>query len=195
MFIQTEETPNPETLKFIPGESVLGEIPSVYYKDLNTAKVSPIATALFGIDGVCGVYLASDFITVTLKDKSWENTKTEVLSCISNHYVSGLPFINDEDINRFEEIKELSDDTSIKINQIIEEKVRPAVARDGGDIIFNKFEDGVVYISMRGSCDGCPATFAMPTGPLKLSRPKLPVKVRIKKLNVLVIQKTVWLAP
>ena len=105
MFIQTEETPNPETLKFIPGESVLGEIPSVYYKDLNTAKVSPIATALFGIDGVCGVYLASDFITVTLKDKSWENTKTEVLSCISNHYVSGLPFINDEDVNRSEEIK------------------------------------------------------------------------------------------
>ena len=115
MFIQTEETPNPETLKFIPGESVLGEIPSVYYKDLNTAKVSPIATALFGIDGVCGVYLASDFITVTLKDKSWENTKTEVLSCISNHYVSGLPFINDEDVNCSEEIKELSDDTSIKI--------------------------------------------------------------------------------
>ena len=149
MFIQTEETPNPETLKFIPGESVLGEIPSVYYKDLNTAKVSPIATALFGIDGVCGVYLASDFITVTLKDKSWENTKTEVLSCISNHYVSGLPFINDEDVNRSE---------AIKINQIIEEKVRPAVARDGGDIIFNKFEDGVVYISMRGSCDGCPAS-------------------------------------
>ena len=79
MFIQTEETPNPETLKFIPGESVLGDIPSVYYKDLDKAKVSPIATTLFGIDGVCGVYLASDFITVTLKDKSWENTKTEVL--------------------------------------------------------------------------------------------------------------------
>ncbi len=158
MFIQTEETPNPETLKFIPGESVLGDIPSVYYKDLDTAKASPIATALFGIDGVCGVYLASDFITVTLKDKSWENTKTEVLSCISNHYISGLPFITNENANHTEEIKELNDDTSIKINAIIEEKVRPAVARDGGDIIFNKFEDGVVYISMRGSCDGCPAS-------------------------------------
>ena len=83
MFIQTEETPNPETLKFIPGEEVLGELPSVYFKDSDTAKSSPIALSLFSIEGVCGVYLASDFITVTLKDKDWENTKTEVLSCIS----------------------------------------------------------------------------------------------------------------
>ena len=96
MFIQTEETPNPETLKFIPGEEVLGELPSVYFKDSDTAKSSPIALSLFSIEGVCGVYLASDFITVTLKDKDWENTKTEVLSCISNHYVSGLPFLNNE---------------------------------------------------------------------------------------------------
>ena len=115
MFIQTEDTPNPETLKFIPGELVLGEIPSVYYKDLNTAKASPIASALFGIDGVCGVYLASDFITVTLKDKGWENTKTEVLSCISNHYVSGLPFINDENVNHTEEIKELMMTPQLKL--------------------------------------------------------------------------------
>ena len=159
MFIQTEETPNPETLKFIPGEEVLGELPSVYFKDSDTAKSSPIALSLFSIEGVCGVYLASDFITVTLKDKDWENTKTEVLSCISNHYVSGLPFLNNENSHTNpEDIKELNDETSIKINEIIEEKVRPAVARDGGDIIFNKFEDGIVYISMRGSCDGCPAS-------------------------------------
>ena len=85
MFIQTEETPNPETLKFIPGESVLGDIQSVYYKDLDTAKASPVATALFGIDGVCGVYLASDFITVTLKDKSWENVSNKFRS-LGTHY-------------------------------------------------------------------------------------------------------------
>ena len=159
MFIQTEETPNPETLKFIPGEEVLGELPSVYFKDAETAKSSPIADALFSIEGVCGVYLASDFITVTLKGIDWENTKTEVLSCISNHYVSGLPFLKQENSYTIDSnIKELNDETSVKINEIIEDKVRPAVARDGGDIIFNKFEDGIVYISMRGSCDGCPAS-------------------------------------
>ena len=99
MFIQTEETPNPETLKFIPGEEVLGDIPSVYFKDSETAKISPIASALFLIDGVCGVYLASDFITVTLKDANWENVKIEILSCISNHYLSELPFIKKEGLS------------------------------------------------------------------------------------------------
>jgi len=157
MFIQTEETPNPETLKFIPGEDVLGEISSVYYKDLDSAKASPLALNLFNINGVTSVYLASDFLTVTLKDRKWENTKTEVLSTIVNHYVSGLPIIKEvKDIDN-QKVNTL-DDVSLKINNIIEEKVRPAVARDGGDIIFNKFEDGIVYISMRGSCDGCPAS-------------------------------------
>ena len=159
MFIQTEKTPNPETLKFIPGEEVLGDMPSVYFKNTETAKISPIASALFLIDGVCGVYLASDFITVTLKDENWENVKIEILSCISNHYLSGLPFIKNEGLSvNPDDSKELNDETSIKINEIIEDKVRPAVARDGGDIIFNKFEDGIVYITMRGSCDGCPAS-------------------------------------
>ena len=159
MFIQTEETPNPETLKFIPGEEVLGDMPSVYFKDSETAKISPFASALFLIDGVCGVYLASDFITVTLKDAKWENVKIEILSCISNHYLSELPFIKKEDLSvNHDGVKELNDETSIKINEIIEDKVRPAVARDGGDIIFNKFQNGIVYITMRGSCDGCPAS-------------------------------------
>ncbi len=158
MFIQTEKTPNPETLKFIPGEDVLGEISSVYYKDIDSAKDSPLAQNLFNISGVTNVYLASDFLTVTLKGRKWENTKTEVLTTIVNHYVSGLPIIKEVKGLNNQKVDNLDDDVSIKINNIIEEKVRPAVARDGGDIIFNKFEDGVVYISMRGSCDGCPAS-------------------------------------
>ena len=128
MFIQTEETPNPETLKFIPGEEVLGDIPSVYFKDSESAKISPIASALFLIDGVCGVYLASDFITVTLKDANWENVKIEILSCISNHYLSELPFIKKEDLSvNHDGVKELNDETSIKINEIIEEIVEKII--------------------------------------------------------------------
>ncbi|MEC9392673.1 MAG: NifU family protein [Pseudomonadota bacterium] len=156
MFIQTEETPNPETLKFIPGEEVLGAESSKYFKDAEAAQASPLAVSLFSIDGVESVYLASDFLTVTLKGHKWDNKKTEILSKIVNHYLSDQPII--EDGAKIDNNPELNDEISIKINDIIEEKVRPAVARDGGDIIFNKFQDGIVYITMQGSCDGCPAS-------------------------------------
>ena len=158
MFIQTESTPNPATLKFLPGHTVLQNGTADFPSRENLHK-SPLAKRIFNVEGVSGVFFGSDFITVTLKDANWENVKIEILSCISNHYLSELPFIKKEGLSlNPDDIKELNDETSIKINEIIEDKVRPAVARDGGDIIFNKFENGIVYITMRGSCDGCPAS-------------------------------------
>ena len=159
MFIQTEKTPNPETLKFIPGEEVMGEMPTMYFKDKGDLHRSPLAQQLFNLDNVVGVYLGSDFLTVTLKDAKWENSKTEILANIMNFFVSGEPiFIDDgfEDSNNSSE--DNKDEISLKINDIIETKVRPAVAQDGGDIIFESYKDGIVYLNMRGSCDGCPSS-------------------------------------
>ena len=157
MFIQTEETPNPATLKFIPGKDVTGEVgKTFYFKNLEEASSSPLAQALFDIEGVIGVFYGYDFLTITIENTEWQNIKPSILSIIMNHYVSESPiFIDDFNLN---DNSETLDPLSEKIKDIISTHVRPAVAQDGGDIVFENFKDGIVYVSMKGSCDGCPSS-------------------------------------
>jgi Fe-S cluster biogenesis protein NfuA len=161
MFIQTEETPNPATLKFIPGRTVLPE-GTRDFRSVEEAHVSPLAGRIFAVDGVSGVFLGHDFVTVTKDRAEWPHLKPAVLGAIMEHYLSGAPVLaagseEDADDTNFSE-----DDaeTVAVIKELIETRVRPAVANDGGDITFQGFRDGVVYLHMRGACSGCPSSTA-----------------------------------
>jgi Fe-S cluster biogenesis protein NfuA len=163
MFIQTEPTPNPATLKFIPGKTVLGD-GTVDFRDKSEATTSPLAQRLFGVDGVTGVFLGSDFISVTKSEgDEWQHIKPAILGAIMEHYMSGAPVIADgegtgEDAH--EEYDPADEDTVRTIKELLDTRVRPAVANDGGDIMFHGFKDGVVYLHMRGACSGCPSSTA-----------------------------------
>jgi Fe-S cluster biogenesis protein NfuA len=161
MFIQTEETPNPATLKFLPGRDVLGK-GTADFRDAESAKVSPLAQALFTLDGVAGVFLSSDFVTVTKKeDQDWSTLKVHVLAAIMDHYLSGMPVMQEgAQTNAASGASDLDDEVTRQIRELIEERVRPAVAQDGGDITFESFEDGIVYLQLKGSCAGCPSSTA-----------------------------------
>ena len=160
MFIQTEDTPNPETLKFIPGNIIL-KTGTAEFSSKDVASDSPLASRLFEIDGVSRVFLATDFISVT-KDPQleWNNIKPSILTGIMEHYSTGLPAINEtEDKNS--ESNNIEDSETIKqIKDLLETRVRPAVAMDGGDITFCSFESGVVTLQMKGACAGCPSSTA-----------------------------------
>jgi Fe-S cluster biogenesis protein NfuA len=158
MFIQTETTPNPATLKFIPGEKVLGSSTANFNKKEDAVK-SPLASALFDINGVEGIFLGSDFISVTKgEDKDWNHLKTEVLTTIMEHYVAGKPIMSDA-TSEAETASDEEDDEIVKqIKELIETRVRPSVAQDGGDIIFHGFNDGIVKLEMHGACSGCPSS-------------------------------------
>jgi Fe-S cluster biogenesis protein NfuA len=159
MFIQTEETPNPATLKFVPGREVMAN-GTLDVTDARTAVNSPLAEALFGIEGVRGVFLGGDFVTVTkAADKGWPALKPPILAAIMDHFANNRPIVlNVADASGAIAI----DETEIEkqIREILDVKVRPAVAQDGGDITFQSFEDGVVYLNLKGSCAGCPSSTA-----------------------------------
>ena len=160
MFIQTEDTPNPETLKFIPGNIIL-KTGTADFSSKDVASDSPLASRLFEIDGVSRVFLANDFISVT-KDPQldWNNLKPSILTGIMEHYSTGLPAINETD-DKIAEINNTEDSETIKqIKDLLETRVRPAVAMDGGDITFCSFENGVVTLQMKGACAGCPSSTA-----------------------------------
>ena len=160
MFIQTEDTPNPETLKFIPGNIILNT-GTADFSSKDVASDSPLASRLFEIDGVSRVFLATDFISVT-KDPQldWNNLKPSILTGIMEHYSTGLPAINEtEDKNSVSNNSEDSE-TIKQIKDLLETRVRPAVAMDGGDITFCSFESGVVTLQMKGACAGCPSSTA-----------------------------------
>ena len=162
MFIQTEATPNPATVKFIPGKSVLGE-GTVDFRDASEAAGSPLARRLFAIDGVTGVFLGGDFISVTKGDIEWQHLKPAVLGAIMEHFMSGAPVVdngNGEDDTATEDFDPEDADTVATIKELLDTRVRPAVANDGGDIVFHGFRDGVVYLHMRGACSGCPSSTA-----------------------------------
>lgn len=157
MFIQTENTPNPATIKFIPGEPVL-ENGAANFTSKSNAKRSPLASSLLDIPQVKAVYLGSDFISVTKADDAdWDTIKTEVLTAIMEHYVSGKPVV----LAETETVAESTEDDSEIVKQIrelIDTRVRPSVAQDGGDIIFRGFENGIVKLEMHGACSGCPSS-------------------------------------
>jgi Fe-S cluster biogenesis protein NfuA len=159
MFIQTEQTPNPATLKFLPGVEVMGS-GTANFTDSQGASRSPLAERLFGLPEVAGVFLGSDFITVTKAgDSDWFQLKPAVLAAIMDHFTAGLPIVIDGPEAAAE--GEGDDDEVVSaIKELLETRVRPAVAQDGGDIIFEDFADGIVYLHMQGSCSGCPSSTA-----------------------------------
>jgi len=163
MFIQTEATPNPATLKFIPGRLVL-DGGTMEFASRETAARSPLAEKLFGVPGVTGVFYGSDFITVTKDSGDWQHLKPAILGAIMEHYMSGLPLIAGAAAAGADDAEEFFNeaDTEIvaTIKDLIETRVRPAVANDGGDITFRGFKDGIVYLDMRGACSGCPSSTA-----------------------------------
>jgi len=163
MFIQTEHTPNPATLKFIPGKSVLGD-GTVDFRDKAEAASSPLAQRLFGVDGVTGVFLGSDFISVTKSEgDEWQHIKPAILGAIMEHYMSGAPVIEGGDVAPAAadgDYDPKDGDTVKTIKELLDTRVRPAVANDGGDIVFHGFKEGVVFLHMRGACAGCPSSTA-----------------------------------
>jgi Fe-S cluster biogenesis protein NfuA len=158
MFIQTEQTPNPATLKFLPGRPVM-DSGTADFPSADSAKRSPLAERLFGVDGIAGVFLGSDFVTVTKAgDKDWQMLKPAVLGVIMEHFTSGRPVITADATASAAEGED--NEITAQIRELLDTRVRPAVAQDGGDIVFHKFEDGVVYLHMQGSCSGCPSSTA-----------------------------------
>jgi len=163
MFIQTEETPNPATMKFLPGRDVMGEGTLDIVSSAEAAQ-SPLAESLFGIEGVRGIFLGKDFITVTKSDaKNWAAMKPPVLTAIMEHFTANKPIVTVAVAPLGAEPSQQNDNVAdaeiiAKIRDLLDHKIRPAVAQDGGDITFQSYKDGVVYLNLKGSCAGCPSS-------------------------------------
>lgn len=165
MFIQTEATPNPATLKFLPGKVVM-ENGTADFRDADAAEASPLASRLFSIPGVTGVFFGYDFVTVTKEDAEWQHLKPAILGTIMEHFMSGKAVMGagnsaaDAEPDG-EEFYDAGDEGIVStIKELLETRVRPAVAQDGGDITFRGFRDGKVYLNMKGACAGCPSSTA-----------------------------------
>lgn len=168
MFIQTETTPNPATLKFLPGQVVLEE-GSVDFRSPEEAEASPLALRLFEIPGVTGVFFGHDFVSITKEEQDdngfdWQHLRPAVLGAIMEHFVTGQPVMTSTDGDLTGEGEEFFDEGDEKIvstiKELLDTRVRPAVAQDGGDITFRGFKEGIVYLHMRGACAGCPSSTA-----------------------------------
>jgi Fe-S cluster biogenesis protein NfuA len=164
MFIQTEATPNPATLKFLPGRPVM-PAGTLHIDQREAADVSPLARALFAVDGVSAVFFGSDFVSVTKSSGEWPHLKPAILGAIMEHFMSGAPLLVDghaegPGTGAGEFFDPADAATVATIKELIETRVRPAVAGDGGDITFRGFRDGIVYLGMKGACHGCPSSTA-----------------------------------
>jgi Fe-S cluster biogenesis protein NfuA len=164
MFIQTEATPNPSTLKFLPGRTVLTS-GTMELRNPEAAAKSPLARALFAIPGVSTVFFGSDFVSVSKADQpEWQHLKPAILGAIMEHYVSGTPLLDEGSTHADHDGEEFfaaeDAETVATIKELLETRIRPAVASDGGDITFRGFRDGVVYLAMKGACAGCPSSTA-----------------------------------
>ncbi len=162
MFIQTEPTPNPATMKFLPGETVLAD-DTANFTDAKAARRSPLAERLFLIDGVSGVFLGSDFVTITKTEVAeWQLLKPTILGVIMEHYAVGAPMLLDavEGAGESSGFSEADAEIVDQIKELLDTRVRPAVAQDGGDIIFHGFQNGIVMLEMHGACAGCPSSTA-----------------------------------
>jgi Fe-S cluster biogenesis protein NfuA len=165
MFIQTEATPNPEVLKFLPGREVMGE-GARDFRDAADAAASPLAAELFAVDGVNRVYFGPDFLTVGKDaERDWSHLKAPILAAIMDHYMSGQPlFAGASEASGHDEGDYEGETAQIvaEIKDLLDTRIRPAVAQDGGDILFSRFDEktGVVWLNMRGACSGCPSSTA-----------------------------------
>lgn len=187
MFIQTEQTPNPASLKFLPGCEVMLK-GTAEFSSLAGASTSPLATRLFKIDGVAGIFLGSDFITVTKNENAaWEALKTPVLGAIMEHFTNGEDVITGEHTYSDGHASAASEDDSEIVRQIkelLDTRIRPAVAMDGGDIVFESFEGGIVFLQMRGACAGCPSsTLTLKSGIENLLKHFIPEVTEVRAVN------------
>ena len=168
MFIQTETTPNPDVLKFLPGRDVLGAGAGAReFRDAEEAEASPLAEAIFELEGVRRVFFGADFLTVTRDTHGleWPQMKAPILAAIMEHFTSGAPLLREEGGDHGHDDTVYAGDTAqivAEIKELLDTRIRPAVAQDGGDITFSRFDDktGVVFLHMRGACSGCPSSSA-----------------------------------
>ncbi|WP_136684783.1 NifU family protein [Falsirhodobacter xinxiangensis] len=183
MFIQTESTPNPATLKFLPGQTVL-EIGTADFPSVEAADKSPLARRVFAVDGVTGVFFGHDFVTVTKADAAlWDHVKPAVLGAIMEHYQSGIPVMEGEARPAGGHAEHTGEDGDIvsQIKELLDTRVRPAVAQDGGDITFHGFDRGIVYLHMQGACAGCPSsTLTLKMGIENLLRHYIPEVLEVR---------------
>lgn len=186
MFIQTEKTPNPETLKFIPGEPVL-QVGTLEFKNIADAGTSPLARRLFAIDGVKSVFFGSDFISVSkAPEKTWIAMKTMILAAIMEHYTTGEPVVTAVAAAPPPRGGDIQDAVVSQICELLETRVRPAVQMDGGDIVFDRFESGIVYLHMRGACAGCPSsTMTLKSGIENMLKHFVPEVVEVRQSDSL----------
>ncbi len=185
MFIQTESTPNPATLKFLPGQEVLG-LGTADFPNAEAAVPSPLAQRLFQVSGVTGVFLGSDFITVTKAESvEWQHIKPEVLGAIMEHFQSGAAVMEGEAAASHAAHDGPDSEIVGQIKELLDSRVRPAVAQDGGDITFHGFERGVVYLHMKGACAGCPSsTLTLKMGIENLLRHYIPEVTEVRPVAV-----------
>jgi Fe-S cluster biogenesis protein NfuA len=191
MFIQTEATPNPATLKFLPGR-VLSESGPREYRSAEEAKASPLAERLFGIDGVTAVFIGADFLTVSkaVGGLDWPQMKAPVLAAIMDHFTSGQPLFRGEGEGEgggdgHEHYEGEAAQIVAEIKELLDTRVRPAVAQDGGDILFDRFEadTGVLWLQMRGACSGCPSSSAtLKAGVENMLRHYVPEVTRVEQV-------------
>jgi Fe-S cluster biogenesis protein NfuA len=183
MFIQTEQTPNPASLKFLPGCTVM-ERGTANFPERGAAARSPLAEHLFELPEVAGVFLGADFITVTKSgDSDWHRLKPAVLAAIMEHFTAGRPVVIGEPEAAAAGGAEEDDEIVSQIKELLETRVRPAVAMDGGDITFEDYEDGVVYLHMQGSCSGCPSSTAtLKAGIENMLRHYIPEVVEVRAI-------------
>jgi Fe-S cluster biogenesis protein NfuA len=159
MFIQTEQTPNPATLKFLPGRAVM-TAGTADMPDRDAAQRSPLASRLFQVEGVTGVFLGSDFITITkAAEKEWFLLKPALLGIIMEHFTANRPILLEDETATDEPVEE-DDEIVSQIKELLDTRVRPAVAQDGGDIIYRGFDKGIVFVRLQGACSGCPSSTA-----------------------------------
>ena len=183
MFIQTEDTPNPNTVKFLPGRAVM---PSglAEYKNAEEASKNQLAENLFGLGHVARVFLGADFISVTKEDEvEWQPLQTRIMALIMDHITAGFPFYEaSEASDDASSANEDDDELTVQIKELLDERVRPMVAMDGGDIVFDRFEDGIVYLQMRGACAGCPSsTMTLKSGIENMLRHYVPEVLEVRQ--------------
>ncbi|MFD3190953.1 NifU family protein [Sedimentitalea sp. HM32M-2] len=187
MFIQTESTPNPATLKFLPGQTVL-EAGTADFPTADAAQKSPLAQRIFAVQGVSGVFFGNDFVTVTKSDDvEWDHLKPAILGAVMEHYQSGQPVIDSGQQSASGHAEHSGEDAEIvnQIKELLDSRVRPAVAQDGGDITFHGFERGVVYLHMQGACAGCPSsTLTLKMGIENLLRHYIPEVTEVRPVAV-----------
>ncbi|MBV7380686.1 NifU family protein [Maritimibacter dapengensis] len=185
MFIQTESTPNPATLKFLPGQTVL-EAGTADFPNADTAKKSPLAGRIFAVEGVSGVFLGNDFVTVTKSEEvDWDHVKPAILGAIMEHFQSGAAAIEGESQAAHAEHDGPDAEIVGQIKDLLDTRVRPAVAQDGGDITFHGFERGVVYLHMQGACAGCPSsTLTLKMGIENLLKHYIPEVTEVRPVAV-----------